>query len=93
MIQYVINDGPYSYQRISKARARKLHASGADVFICLHKLRPGGPWAESGRLWLNERSFDSQVDDFVDYHCPHKTGYYPAFYIMVDHRGKLDKEV
>lgn len=89
MRAYKVSYRAYEYTRVSKARARKLHAIGADVYICPHKHRPDGPWAPNCLTWRDERSFDRQVADFTNSHCSFASGYYPAYYIRVDLREKV----
>lgn len=70
--------------RISKAKARRLHAAGVPVMLIPCKLRPGEPWFPEG--WLStlptpKDTFDTAVNAFEYYNCYGSAGRYAAFYV------------
>lgn len=91
MNQTIIDDGATRYTRISKRRARKLHANGQGIYIIAHKMRPGFPFSLGMLVPSVERiseevtptSFDDCVRNFEWYNANcYETGYYSAFYTM-----------
>lgn len=82
MNSYTINDGTTTYTRITRAAARRLYNSGAEVALCPCKLRPGLPWMPEART-TNTRAgvpFDALITAYAAVACNHSSGLYAAFY-------------
>ena len=81
MNYYTVN----GFERVSKARARKLWGQGVTVYACPCKLRPGGPWYCEVILTKADRvcpTFDADVNAAA--YCLTlctETGRYLAFYV------------
>lgn len=77
------------YERISKAKARRLFDGGGTVILCPCKLYPFGGWM-CGTFVRKEDyerqpvTLDAVVRGYTLYNCNHETGYYPAFYIKTE---------
>lgn len=72
------------FTRITKAAARKLYESGAEIFLAPCKMSPVSPWGNAIAC-LKERhecTFESLVNAFEYYNCnSSETGLYTAFYV------------
>lgn len=68
-----------TYNRISRAKARRVHASGGEVIACACNLRPFGPWHPEASI-SHEVDFDKWVNWFEYYNCSYECGYYASFY-------------
>ena len=71
------------FTRISKAAARKMYESGAEVFALPCKLNPEGLYFKPFGFQKDEESgalFDSVVNAATFYQCNYECGYYLAFY-------------
>ena len=74
------------YQRISKAKARKLFAAGKTFYIQSCNMKPVNPWQsameiDSGHYKEESWSFDMVVNDYEYYNTDYERGYYAAFYV------------
>ena len=73
------------YTRITKARARALVNSGAEVFITNHKLMPGNSYSWMAIHQFIEpemnRGFDYCVQTWQQFNANNEWGYYPSFYV------------
>ena len=70
--------------RVSKAKARRLHAAGISVMFIPCNLRPGYPWFPE--VWVDilpspSATFDTAVNAFECYNCYGSAGRYAAFYV------------
>lgn len=84
MTHYTI-DG---YTRISKTRARRLYDSGAPVYICPVKLRPGEPWHPETQILKHraQATFEELTNAATFYTCGAAAGSYLAYYVRVVER-------
>ncbi len=77
------------YERISKARARRVVSETSEyIYILPCKCVPGTSWycyparINKGMLETNGYTFESFINEFNFYNCQYnQTGKYPAFYI------------
>lgn len=93
MNHYTITDQAHHYERVSKAYARK-HYQQERIAMCPVKLRPGFPFFPHMEMnqepytpvWDGDDrgTFDAQVRSFEHYNCAYETGYYAAFYRIID---------
>ena len=74
------------YKRISKAAARKLHARGAEVFICWNIYTPVSPWGSPLFSMGRTRTFEQTLNEFTYYGAGLGSSHrcYPAFYIKTN---------
>lgn len=79
MNHYTVN----GFERVSKARARRLYDAGIPVYLCPAKLRPGGPWnPETQILKPRTRAAFSDVTNAATFYtCGPGTGRYLSFYV------------
>ena len=72
------------YERISKAKARKMYEAGETVYLVACKLRPDNCWGllydANYYNWNKCEPFDTVVAAFEWYNCRPDTGKYTAFY-------------
>jgi hypothetical protein len=91
MNQYRISDSGTTYTRISKVKARKLHATGTPIYLIAHKMRPGFPFSlgmimpDVERMESESFTFDKYVRNFEWYNANcNETGLYSSFYTMAE---------
>ena len=85
MRKYTFTDGGYTFERVSKATARKAYKNGLRVILCPVNLRPGYPFhPETSISGKAAATFDEQLNCFEFYNIRNnETGRYTAFYIPV----------
>jgi len=74
------------YERISKAKARKLFEQGKTIYIQSCNMTPVNPWQSAHEIdpahYKEENySFDSMVNNYEYYNTDCERGYYAAFYV------------
>lgn len=97
MNKYTFENKGFTFERISKNRARVAYMNGLTVVICPCNLRPFTPWGYEYRINRKDRAqfvidetgarndFNSLVASYEFYNCTsRKTGKYAAFYIPVE---------
>ena len=85
MREYTFTDGGYTFERVSKATARKAYKNGLRVLLCPVNLRPGYPFhPETSISGKAKATFEEQLNAFEYYNIRNReTGLYTAFYIPV----------
>ena len=84
MNRYTVTIKGETWERITKAEARKRWDAKQRLYIAPCNLRPGGPWGigseiNSYRGYSND--FDDVVNSFEYYNCFNsETGHYASFY-------------
>jgi len=95
MKKYSITRGSKTYNRVSKAAARKLYISGAPVYICPCKASPASPWSVGAEIsrkynsWSDEAGtpeyFNKLCDEATYYNCNYnELGRYLAYYSITE---------
>ena len=72
-----------TFERISKATAKKLYESGTEVYAAPCKMNPESIWFSPFGFQKDEENgatFDSVVNAATYYQCNYECGYYLAFY-------------
>jgi len=82
------------YIRISMKNAKRRYDRGEVIYICPHKLRPGGPWHPECAIARDDYSdedtqyflaytkeFEDVVREYAHYNCSYGTGKYLSYYI------------
>ena len=87
MNNLIVDDGAVVYTRVSKVYARKLWASGTNVYVIAHKMRPGMPFSLGMIMYSVENGgsepFDTWVNNFAYCNAScNETGVYCAYYTM-----------
>lgn len=77
------------YERVNKAKARRMYADGETIFLSPCKIQPFNEWNKSesinnkGPLW--EMCFDDFIREFEYYNCNYpELGKYASFYVRVE---------
>lgn len=96
MNKYTLYNDGFTFERITKAQARRCYKMGLTVIVCPCNLHPFTPWHVETRLNRHDREhltldeigvindFNNQIASFEYYNCTNReTGKYSAFYIPV----------
>ena len=83
MNKYTYTDNGRTFERVSKAVARRAYDNGLRVILCPVNLRPGWPWyPEVSISGKSEAPFGVALNTFEAYNLrDRETGRYPAFYL------------
>lgn len=96
MNKYTFNHNGVTYERVTKATARKAYMAGINVYVQACNLRPFSVWTypatfnrkQAEQFAIDETGvknyFDNGVNSFEYYNCINsETGKYAAFYMEV----------
>lgn len=85
MKKYTYTDNGFTFERITKKKAKAAYDNGLYVILCPCNLRPGGVWHPEVRIIkTDDRTFASVVNEFEYYSAINdETGRKAAFYIPV----------
>jgi hypothetical protein len=84
--KYSYTDGGHTFERVSKAVARRAYNNGLRVVFCPVNLRPGEPWhpevSIQGHSFRFGSTFQVALNEFEYYNLRgRETGRYTAFYL------------
>ena len=85
MKQYTYSDAGFTFERVTRTKAKAAYNNGLRVVLCPCNLRPCYPFhPESSISGKAAADFETQENAFIYYNCTSKeTGRRPAYYIPV----------